>query len=377
MCTTKQAIKTALKSSALVLTLGLSTASMADNSVYDTEDKLRDAWIDGKVESALLINRHLNNFTIDTDVTGNKVLLTGTVQTAADKALATQVAANIEGVVDVDNQLVVDRDYEVETQSMSDDDERNWSTWFDDATITGSIKSKFLWNDHVEGLDINVDTYNGVVKLKGEADTSANRNLAEQIAQNTEGVRRVENHLTIEGEAVDMDDDSNNVYKSDNRLRDAWIDGKVESALLVNTHLNNFTIDTEVKNNEVFLTGTVRSEVDKELATEIAKSIEGVKNVENDLVVKRDMEMDDRSDNEGDERSWSTWYNDATTTASVKSKFLWDDNVDGLDINVDTMYGVVTLEGAADTSANRDLAEKIAKNTDGVRKVVNKLKLEK
>ncbi len=167
--------------------------------------------------------------------------------------------------------------------------------------------------------------------------------------------------------------DNNAHYESDHKLKDAWIDGKVESALLINRHLNNFTIDTDVKNHTVYLTGTVKSDVDKALAAEIAKGIKGVENVENNLVVDADTEMKKTAHDEGDERSFGTWYDDATTTASVKSKFLWSGEVDGLDINVDTHRGVVTLNGTADSEANKELAEKMAKNTDGVRDVVNKL----
>ena len=121
------------------------------------------------------------------------------------------------------------------------------------------------------------------------------------------------------------------------------------------------------------MTGTVKSDVDKALAAEIAKGIKGVENVENNLVVDADTEMKKTAHDEGDERSFGTWYDDATTTASVKSKFLWSGEVDGLDINVDTHRGVVTLNGTADSEANKELAEKMAKNTDGVRDVVNKL----
>ncbi|TDR23485.1 BON domain-containing protein [Marinicella litoralis] len=164
-------------------------------------------------------------------------------------------------------------------------------------------------------------------------------------------------------------------YDTDDKLRDAWIDGKVESALLINRHLNNFTIDTDVKGKTVYLSGTVKSGVDKELAGEIAKGIEGVVDVENNLVVKEDAKMSKKAYKDGDERSFGTWYDDSTTTAAIKSKFLWSGEVDGLDINVDTMHGVVTLNGTANTSANKALAEEMAKNTNGVTKVINKLKI--
>jgi|SRR5690554_46431 len=171
---------------------------------------------------------------------------------------------------------------------------------------------------------------------------------------------------------------ANSQYDNDDKLRDAWLDGKVETALLVNRHLNNFTIDTDVKGRTVILTGTVNSDIDKELAGEIAKGIEGVSKVENKLVVEKsdDMDYDDDLDDDAD-RSFSDWYYDSTTTASIKSKLLWNSETSGLKVNVDTHYGKVTLKGNVESSAEKDLVEKIAENTDGVRSVDNQLMVKK
>ncbi len=200
MNTLNSSIKKVLKTSLYVAAFGMSAMAFADNSHYDTDDKLKDAWIDGKVESALLVNRHLNNFTIDTDVKANKVYLTGTVKSDVDKELATEIAKSIKGVVDVENKLVVKEDVEMKKSAYKEGDERSWGTWYDDATITAAVKSKFLWSGEVDGLDINVDTMNGEVSLKGEADSAANKDLAEKLAQNTDGVRKVHNHLTVEAD---------------------------------------------------------------------------------------------------------------------------------------------------------------------------------
>jgi len=170
----------------------------------------------------------------------------------------------------------------------------------------------------------------------------------------------------------------NSQYDNDDKLKDAWLDGKVETALLVNRHLNNFKIDTDVKGRTVMLTGTVNSDIDKELAGEIAKGIKGVNKVENNLTVEKpdNMDYDDEMDGDTD-RSFSNWYNDATTTAAIKSKLLWNGETSGLKVNVDTLYGKVTLKGHVNSSAEKDLVEKIAENSDGVRSVDNQLEVVK
>jgi osmotically-inducible protein OsmY len=66
---------------------------------------------------------------------------------------------------------------------------------------------------------------------------------------------------------------------------------------------------------------------------------------------------------------------DASITASVKSKLLADAQVRGLAIDVDTERGEVTLTGTARTQAERAKAEAIARQVDGVRSVVNGIKV--
>src|SRR5690606_17110698 len=68
-------------------------------------------------------------------------------------------------------------------------------------------------------------------------------------------------------------------------VKDAWLQGKLETALLFNQHLNPFTINTEVKSGKAYLNGFVGSDIDADLAGEIAKSIDGITDVENDLQV--------------------------------------------------------------------------------------------
>ena len=64
---------------------------------------------------------------------------------------------------------------------------------------------------------------------------------------------------------------------------------------------------------------------------------------------------------------------DAMITGKVKTKLLADPDVKGLMIDVDTKNGVVTLNGSADKASNADRAVSIAKDTEGVKSVENKL----
>lgn len=68
----------------------------------------------------------------------------------------------------------------------------------DDASITAAVKSKYLIDDTLKGLQISVDTVQGVVSLTGTVQNDAAKELATQIAQGTEGVVRVDNQLAIQ-----------------------------------------------------------------------------------------------------------------------------------------------------------------------------------
>jgi osmotically-inducible protein OsmY len=70
-----------------------------------------------------------------------------------------------------------------------------------DAAMTARIKSRLLLNDSTNGLKINVDTSNKEVTLNGTVETEAEKNLAEEIARSTEGVRDVQNQLKIASSA--------------------------------------------------------------------------------------------------------------------------------------------------------------------------------
>lgn len=160
-------------------------------------------------------------------------------------------------------------------------------------------------------------------------------------------------------------------------VRDAWLDGKLETALLFNQHLDSFSIDTEVENGVAYLSGAVESDIDRDLAGEIAESIEGISRVENQLVVdetqvKSAMESDETTQKQ---RSFKQAVSDATLTARVKSELLLNKNTKGLQINVDSRNGEVTLSGDVATSEEKQLAEMIADNVNGEVAVNSQLKV--
>lgn len=155
--------------------------------------------------------------------------------------------------------------------------------------------------------------------------------------------------------------------------KDAWITGKVETVFMLNPHLNGFTIDTEVDNGFVRLTGMVPSDIDRDLAEELAENIEGVVEVENAISVHSNTRDASHSEATRQRRSFGTFVDDATTTAAVKSRLVANGNTRGLQIDVDTSGDIVTLSGRVASGEEKMLAEEIARGTGDVEDVRNNL----
>ena len=187
-------MKTFNKSIIAALVLG-TTAMGAQASSWENESK--DAWIDGKAETVLLMNTNLNNFDINTDVKNGKVVLTGKVESELDKELAEELVLSLDGVTDVDNELTVVKNVDTKNKKMKSDSTASDLT---DAKISTVITTRFLFNSEVDGTDIDVDTDNGIVTLNGTVGSEAEKQLAMKIAKNAEDVRNVVDELTVVAE---------------------------------------------------------------------------------------------------------------------------------------------------------------------------------
>lgn len=156
------------------------------------------------------------------------------------------------------------------------------------------------------------------------------------------------------------------------QLNEARLEGQLWAAYALNEHLSAFDIDIEVSQSEAILSGQVEEDVQKDLAEQVALGMDGIERVDNRIEVAGD-EAVRRED--GEERTFGDRISDATTTATVKSKLLWNRNTGGLAINVSTEGGEVLLEGEADSDASKALAERLAANTDGVQAVDNRIRV--
>lgn len=241
---------------------------------------LREARQEGSIWTAITLNRHLNPFSIDVDVESGTAILSGTVESDVDRDLAEQVALGIDGIEKVDNRLQVDP----ATQPREAGSERDLARRIEDATLTATIKSKLLWNSNTEGMDVNVDTRDGVVTLKGEARSPEAKELAGRLAANTDGVSEVNNLLSLSAADSTAGRAQDSADQAGAAISDAWISSKVKASYLVSNNLDGLKIDVSTDNGMVRLAGQVPSAAQKELAVETARNIRGVRGVDADAV---------------------------------------------------------------------------------------------
>ena len=132
---------------------------------------------------------------------------------------------------------------------------------------------------------------------------------------------------------------------------DDAIAGKVEAALLFSGQFDTMDIRTDVSKGQVILTGKVNSEVNRELAQEVAASLDGVVSVENKLDVVKPALL------EGDLVTLLHGVRDAQMVSLIRTQLLLE-------------------SGKVESLTERDLIIAIAKNTDDVVDVKSELSVD-
>ena len=143
-------------------------------------------------------------------------------------------------------------------------------------------------------------------------------------------------------------------------LRASENDDKIESSFkktyVYQTYLKDDSVKTEAKEGVVTLTGTVSEESHKMLAQETAAGLPGVTRVDNQLATKAEAAAENAD----------TWI-----SRKVKLTLLFHRNVDAGKTIIEVKDGIVTLNGEASSTAQKDLTTEYASDTEGVKEVKN------
>jgi hyperosmotically inducible protein len=146
-----------------------------------------DAGITTAVKTKLAADTEVKASQINVDTADKVVTLTGAVDTQAAKTRANEIARDTKGVLRVvDNLTVAEATAAGPTTAP-----------FTDAMLTTTVKSKLLADPIVGGLAIDVDTTGAIVTLTGKVKSQAEKDAAIRLAKETEGVKEVNDQLTI------------------------------------------------------------------------------------------------------------------------------------------------------------------------------------
>jgi osmotically-inducible protein OsmY len=224
-----------------------------------------------------------------------------------------------------------------------------------DSRIELSAKQSYVFKTYLQGDDIKIQSKDGAVTLTGVVSESFHKSLAQETVAGLPGVTSVDNRLEIKGAAPTANSD-------------AWLRDKVKVALLFHRSVSSSATEVDVKDGIVTLRGEAVSQSQKELTTEYARDVEGIKDVKNDMTVAKTSKRTPRTVGEK--------IDDASITAQVNMTLLNHRLTSVLNTKVKTKRGVVTVGGKAKNSAEKDLVSKLVSDINGVTKVRNLMIIE-
>jgi osmotically-inducible protein OsmY len=159
-----------------------------------------------------------------------------------------------------------------------------------DRATTTRVEARLAADPDGSMMDVDVDTIDGIVTLRGETENETERIAAIDVARHTKGVKGVRDLLVVEDRAL-----GDNMQ---HEFSDAWIRAKVGTRLTSDPDISRFRLDIDVDGGVVTLSGTVPNEYMKRHAEEVAMKTEGVKRVKNELRIATPRELAPVEDDE-------------------------------------------------------------------------------
>jgi osmotically-inducible protein OsmY len=295
-----------------------------------------DGDITAAIETNLWVDQAVPSHNIDVEAKNGIVRLTGSVYNILARERATAIAENVRGVRSVVNEI------EVKPVVRSDEEIQ--------ADVTDALRLDPATNSYA----ILAKVADGTVTLSGTVDSYPEKRLSEEVAKGVRGVRAVKDNIEL-------------VYEK--KRSDREIEEEVEALLKDDVRLDGDAITVKVKDGKVSLSGVVDSAAERALAGEKAW-VAGVRATDVGAV-KVDWWARDRMRRE----SASVYKGDEEIEKAVKDAFTQDPRVWPFDVKVETHYAEATLTGAVDNLEAKKAAEQDAKNTLGVWRVEDHLKV--
>jgi len=243
--------------------------AVAAASVILTSYPLLASEIDNRIETSFkksyVYKTFLKDDSVKTESKEGVVTLTGTVSEESHKALAQETVAGLPGVIRVDNKLATTAEAAAE----------NADIW-----IGRKVKLTLLFHRNVYANKTEVDVKDGIVTLKGETTSIAQKELTAEYANDIDGVKEVKNEMTVV--ATPKQEERTAAEKMD----DASITAQVKTALSNHRSTSSIKSKIETRDGEVTLTGIAKNTAEKALVSKLVTDIQGVTSVNNQMTVE-------------------------------------------------------------------------------------------
>jgi hyperosmotically inducible protein len=287
----------------LVAAVGCNRAETRDQTQRAAEDvknaatragqrignELADGWMTTRIQSQYFADQQVKARYIDVSSDNGTVTLRGFVETPAAHERALQIARNTSGVRQVNDQILIGQSPKAFEASQRPVPTTGTTPApaageapLDDERVQNTIQAAFFLDPAVKGRRIDVEAHTGVVTLKGEVASEAERAQALALARNAEGVQRVEDNLTVNA-ALDGPDSSS--PSAAPVADDASLTARVKSQLGADAQLKEISV--VVKDGVLELRGTVPSAAAHQRALAAASGTTGITQVVDRLTVKR------------------------------------------------------------------------------------------
>ena len=252
---------------ALIATMASTLLVSTPLFASETDDR-----IEASAKETYVFKTYLKNDKIKLQSKDGLVTLSGTVSDPSHKSLAGETVAGLPGVTRVENNL--------EEQGVPDTKSDAW--------LITKVKTTLLFHKNVNASGTEVMAQNGIITLRGEATSMAQKDLTAEYAMDVDGVKNVKNEMTApkNEKMTGKETLTNTMDKAGEAIDDASITALVKTALLYHRSTSGLKITVETKNSVVTLGGKAKSAAEKDLAGKYASDVQGVKDVINNITAE-------------------------------------------------------------------------------------------
>jgi hyperosmotically inducible protein len=263
-----------------------------------------------------------------------------------------------------------------------------------DSWVTTKIQAQYFADQDMKARDIAVRTRDGVVTLTGRVDSEDLHQQALNIARYTDGVTTVDDHLAVtgaqassgttatsgSGAAVATTGTTTPRSADITRKDDSSVTAMVQSKYFLDPDIKVREIGVDTRNGVVTLRGDVASDNERAKALILARTTPGVDRVEDALQVNASLAPASGPGSapaaQGPQQPPAQSV-DATLTDQVRSRFAGDPQLKSTSLEMMVKDGVLLLEGSVPSAAMKQRALTIARETDGIIQVIDKISVTK